>query len=149
MHSINSAECVAIANVAKETKTIMFRACANNNFLIKGGQNTFRVPNIVIHTQGHAVADFVLDTLKHKGKRYFTFANDCAYGRLVVAAFKMRILERQPDAQFVGERGPNATENDPTPDITAILSAKPDIVFTALGVGVPFWQRSAPFGLSH
>lgn len=149
MHSINSAECVAIANVAKQAKTIMFSACANDNFLIKGGQYTFRVPNIVTHTQGYAVADFVLDTLKPKGKRYYTFANDYAYGRLVVEAFKKRILERQPDAEFVGEGWPEATENDLTPYITAILSAKPDIVFTALGVGVPFWQQSAPFGLSH
>jgi branched-chain amino acid transport system substrate-binding protein len=149
MHSINSAECVAISDVAKQAKTIMFSACANDNFLVKGGKYTFRVPNIVTHTQGYAVADFVLDTLKPKGRRYYTFANDYAYGRLVVAAFKKRILERQPDAQFIGEGWPKATENDLTPYITAILAAKPDVLFTALGVGVPFWQQSAPFGLSH
>jgi branched-chain amino acid transport system substrate-binding protein len=149
MHSINSAECVAIANIARQARTIMFSACANDNFLTKDNPYTFRVPNIVTHTQGYAVADFVLDTLKPKGKRYYTFANDYAYGRLVVAAFKTRILERQPNAQFVGEGWPKATENDLTPYITAILSAKPDIVFTALGVGVPFWQQSAPFDLSH
>jgi branched-chain amino acid transport system substrate-binding protein len=149
MHSINSAECVAIGDVAKQAKTIMFSACANDNFLAKGSEYTFRVPNIVTHTQGYAVADFVIDTLKPAGKRYYTFANDYAYGRLVVVAFKQRILERQPDAQFIGEGWPKATENDLTPYITAILSAKPDVVFTALGVGVPFWQQSAPFDLSH
>lgn len=149
MHSINSAECVAIGNIAKQAKTIMFSACANDNFLTKGNRFTFRVPNIVTHTQGYAVADFVLDTMKPKGKRYYTFANDYAYGRLVVAAFKKRILARQPDAQFVGEGWPKATETDLTPYITAILSAKPDVLFTALGVGVPFWQQSAPFALTH
>ena len=149
MHSINSAECVPIANVARQAKTIMFSACANDNFPVAAGKYAFRVPNIVTHTQGYAAADFVLDTLKPIGKRYYTLANDYAYGRLVVAAFRKRILERDRGAQFVGESWPKATENDLTPYITAILSAKPDIVFTALGVGVPFWQQSAPFGLSR
>lgn len=149
MHSISSAECVAVSDVAKQAETILFSDCANDDFLGKAGNKyAFRIPNITTRTQGYGVADYVLDTLKPAGKRYYTFANDYAYGRLVTASFKERVLARQQDAQFIGEAWPKATESDFTPYITAILAAKPDIVFTAMGVGIPFWQQSAPFGLS-
>lgn len=150
MHSISSAECVAVGNVAKQAKKIMFSACANDDFLGKDGHEyVFRIPNITTRTQGYAVADYVQKDLKPKGNRYYTFANDYAYGRLVVAAFKERILAQDPSAKFVGEAWPKATESDFTAYITAMIEAKPDVVFTALGVGIPFWQQSAPFGLSQ
>jgi branched-chain amino acid transport system substrate-binding protein len=150
MHSISSAECVAVGNVARQAKKIMFSSCANDDFLGKDGHEyVFRIPNITTRTQGYAVADYVKNDLKPKGKRYYTFANDYAYGRLVVAAFKERVLANDPEAKFVGEAWPKATESDFTAYITAMIEAKPDVVFTALGVGIPFWQQSAPFGLTQ
>ena len=150
MHSISSAECVAVGNIAKQAKKIMFSLCASDDYLGKDGhQYAFRIPNITTRTQGFAVGDYVHNTLKAPGRRYYTIANDYAYGRLVTAAFKERILAQEPDAKFVGESWPKATESDFTAYITAMIEAKPDVVFAALGVGIPFWQQAAPFGLSQ
>jgi branched-chain amino acid transport system substrate-binding protein len=48
----------------------------------------------------------------------------------------------------VGEAWPKTSEADYTSFVTAMIEAKPDVVFFAWGVGVPFWQQSAPFELT-
>jgi branched-chain amino acid transport system substrate-binding protein len=150
MHSISSAECVAVGNVAKQAKKILFSICASDDFLGKDGHEyVFRIPNITTRTQGFAVADYVRDNIKKPGARVYTLANDYAYGRLVTGAFKERMLANDRDAKFIGEAWPKATESDYTAYITAIIEAKPDVLFTALGVGIPFWQQIAPYALTQ
>ena len=148
MHSISSAECVAVGNVAKQAKKIVFSSCANDDFTGKEGHEyAFRIPNITSRTQGYAAAAYAHDHLGSRGNRYYTIAQDFAFGRGVVANFKERIKELNPKAEFVGEGWPKMNEAAYTSFITAMTEAKPDVVFFAWAIGIPFWQQSAPFGL--
>lgn len=148
LQSINSAECIGIANVATQAKKLFISNCANDDLTNKdGGKYIFRIMNITTRTQGYAAADYVGNKLLARGNRYYTIAHDFAFGRLATAAFKTRIKEINPKAEFVGEAWPKMNEADYTPFITAMTEAKPDVVFFAWGVGAPFWQQSGPYKL--
>jgi len=147
-HSINSAECVAIGNVAKQAKKLMFSACANEDFTSRaGGRYLFRVPNNTARTQGYAGADYAFQKLANIGHRYYTTAQDFAFGRATVGFFKERMKHNDPKVEFVGESWPKLNEAAYAPFVTAMLDAKPDVVFYSWGFGVPFWQQSASFEL--
>lgn len=148
LQSINSAECVGIANVATQAKKIFISNCANDDLTNKdGGKYIFRIMNLTTRTQGYAAADYIGNKLLARGNRYYTIAHDFAFGRLATAAFKTKIKEINPKAEFIGEAWPKMNEADYTPFITAMIEAKPDVVFFAWGVGAPFWQQSGPYGL--
>jgi branched-chain amino acid transport system substrate-binding protein len=148
LHSINSAECIAVAGVAKQAKKILLSNCGNENLTGKDGNKyTFRLANITTRTQGYAAAQYVADHLLSRGNRYYTIAHDFAFGRLASVAFKKHMKELNPKAEFVGEGWPKVNEADYTSFITAMTEAKPDVVFFAWAIGIPFWQQSAPFGL--
>jgi branched-chain amino acid transport system substrate-binding protein len=149
LHSINSGECVAVAGVAKQAKKILLSNCANDNLTGKdGSEYAFRIPNITTRTQGYAAAQYVGDHLLSRGNRYYTIAHDFAFGRLTAGAFKERVKQLNPKAEFVGEAWPKINEADYTSFITAMIEAKPDVVFFAWAIGIPFWQQSAPFELT-
>lgn len=149
MHSINSAECVAVGNIAKQAKKLMFSACANEDFTSKaGGRYLFRVPNNTARTQGYAAADYAHRMLANAGHRYYTSAQDFAFGRATVAFFKERMKQDDPKVQFVGESWPKLNEASYAPFVTAMIDAKPDVVFYSWGFGVPFWQQSASFEIT-
>ena len=96
MHSISSAECVAVGNVAKQAKKILFSACGNDDFTTKaGGRYIFRVPNVVARTQGYAAADYATQKLKGAGKRYYTIAHDFAAGAQHHGIVQGEVEERQ------------------------------------------------------
>ncbi len=148
LHSINSAECVAVGNVAQQAKKVMFSLCTNDAFTSKDFNHyVFRVPNATTRTQGYAAADYVKAHLASRGNRYYTIAHDFAFGRNAVAAFKERIKTNNPKAEFVGEGWPKVDESDYGAFITAMDQAKPDVVFFAWAIGIPFWQQAAPFKL--
>ncbi|OGA85824.1 MAG: hypothetical protein A3G27_14320 [Betaproteobacteria bacterium RIFCSPLOWO2_12_FULL_66_14] len=148
MHSISSAECIAVGNAAKQAKKIVLSNCANDDFTGKeGNEYAFRLPNITTRTQGYAAAEYAFNNHKSRGNRYYTIAADFAFGRLVVAAFKERLLALNPQAQFIGEAWPKLNEASYTPFITALIEARPDVVFFAWANGIPFWQQSAPYEL--
>jgi branched-chain amino acid transport system substrate-binding protein len=147
LHSINSGECVAVGNVAKQTKKLLFSACANDDFTSKsGGRYIFRVPNITARTQGFGAADYALANLP-KANRYYLIAQDFAFGRTVVENFKERIKAQNPKVEFIGESWPKLNEGSYAPYITAMVEAKPDAVFYSWGFGLPFWQQSASYEL--
>lgn len=148
MHSINSGECIALGNAAKQAKKILLSNCANDDFTGKdGNEYVFRLPNITTRTQGYAAAEYAFANFKSRGNRYYTIASDFAFGRLVVAAFKERTLALNPKAQFIGEAWPKINQDSYTSFITALVEAKPDVVFFAWGIGIPFWQQSGPYEL--
>jgi branched-chain amino acid transport system substrate-binding protein len=148
MHSINSAECIGVSSVAKQAKKILLSNCANDDFTGKDGNDyAFRVPNITTRTQGYAGAEYIHKNLMSRGNRYYTIAADFAFGRLTVARFKERMKALNPKAEFIGEAWPKINESDYTSFITAMIEAKPDVVFFSWAVGIPFWQQSAPFDL--
>ena len=148
MHSINSAECIAVGNVAKQAKKILLSNCANDDFTGKdGNEYVFRLPNITTRTQGYAAAEYAYANFKNRGNRYYTIASDFAFGRLATAAFKERTLQLNPKAQFISEAWPKVNEESYASFITAMIEAKPDVVFFAFGIGIPFWQQSGPYEL--
>jgi branched-chain amino acid transport system substrate-binding protein len=147
LHSINSGECVAVGNVAKQAKKLLFSACANDDFTSKaGGRYIFRVPNITSRTQGYGAADYALQHLPN-ATRYYTIAQDFAFGRTVVANFKERIKAKNAKVEFIGESWPKLNEGSYAPYITAMIEAKPEAVFYSWGFGLPFWQQSASYDL--
>lgn len=147
-HSINSGECVAVGNIAKQAKKIMFSNCANDDFTNKdGGKYLFRIANITSRTQGYAAAEYIHQKLSTAGNRYYIIAHDFAFGRNVVDEFKKHMKELNPNAQFIGESWPKMNESSYAPFITAMIDAKPDVVFYSWGFGTPFWQQSASFDL--
>jgi branched-chain amino acid transport system substrate-binding protein len=149
LHSINSAECVAVSAVARQAKKIVLSNCANDDFTGKDGHEyAFRLPNITTRTQGYAAAEYANEHLRARGNRYYTIAHDFAFGRLTTAALKTRMHQLNPHAQFVGEAWPKMNESDYTSFTTAMIEAKPDIVFYSWAAGVPFWQQIGPFELS-
>jgi branched-chain amino acid transport system substrate-binding protein len=138
-----------VAGVAKQAKKILLSNCANDNLTGKeGNEYTFRIPNITTRTQGYAAAQYVGDNLLPRGNRYYTIAHDFAFGRLTSGFFKERVKQLNPKAEFVGEAWPKVNEADYTSFITAMIEAKPDVVFFAWAIGIPFWQQSAPFELT-
>lgn len=150
IHSFNSAECVAVGNVAKQAKKILFSACANDDFTNKsGGRYIFRIPNITARTQGYAAADYIAEHFASAGNRYYTIAHDFAFGRGVVDNFRERMKAKNPKAQFIGEAWPKLNESAYAPYVTAMINEAPDVVFYSWGFGVPFWQQSAPFGVAQ
>ena len=149
IHSISSAECIGIAGVATQAKKIVFSSCGHDDFTGKdGGKYTFRVANITAKTQALAAADYILLTLKPSGRRFYTIAQDFAFPRGSVASFKDYMKAKMPDVQWVGENWPKMAEPSYAAFITAIIEAKPDVIFYSFGVGLPFWQQSASYELT-
>jgi branched-chain amino acid transport system substrate-binding protein len=149
LHSINSAECVAVSSVAKQAQKILISNCANDDFTGKDGNNyAFRIVNITTRTQGYAGAEYIHKNLMGRGNRYFTIAHDFAFGRLSVGYFKERMKALNPMAEFIGEAWPKLNESDYTSFITALIEAKPDVVFFSWAIGLPFWQQSAAFEIT-
>lgn len=147
-HSINSGECVAVGNIAKQANKIAFSNCANEDFTGKdGGPTLFRVPNITARTQGYAAVAYVRDHMPGNGKRVYTIAHDFAFGRETVDMVHKRLMELDPTTQFVGEAWPKMSEASYASYITAMIDAKPDVVFYSWAFGIPFWQQSASYKL--
>ena len=148
MHGIDSAECVALSGIAKQTKKILFSTCASDDFTGKdGNEYVFRIPNITARTQGYAAAEYVNNNLKSRGNRIFTIAHDRALGRLAVADFKEHMKQVNPRVEFVGEAWPKINEASYASFIGAMTDANPDIVYFVWAIGFPYWQQSAGMGL--
>lgn len=148
LHSISSAECVAIGNVATQAKKILFSACGNDDFTTKsGGRYIFRIPNIVMRTQAFAAADYAGQKMQSAGNRYYLIAHDFAAGRGFMESFKARIKEVNPKVEIVGESWPKLNEASYAPFISAMIEAKPDVVSYFFAFGLPFWQQSASYDL--
>jgi branched-chain amino acid transport system substrate-binding protein len=147
-HSINSAECVAVGGIAKQAQKIMFSNCANEDFTGKdGGPTLFRVPNITARTQAYAAVAYVQQNMPGNGKRVFTIAQDFAFGRGAIGLVRQRLTELDSTTQFVGEAWPKLTEASYAPYITAMIDAKPQVVYYFWGAGIPFWQQAASYDL--
>lgn len=149
MHSISSAECIGVAGVATQAKKILFSNCGHDDLTGKaGGKYIFRIPNITARMQALAAAEYILNTLKPKGRRFYTIAQDFAFPRGSVDAFKTYMKQKLPDVQFIGENWPKMGEASYASFITALIEAKPDVVFYSFGVALPFFQQAAAYELS-
>jgi branched-chain amino acid transport system substrate-binding protein len=126
----SSANCLAVAPVADELKTLtIFHVCANYRLIDKG------VHKYVFRTAGHAASEnisaalYVLAT-KPNLKTIAGLNYDYAYGRDSWDVFKRTILKLKPDVQVVGELWTKFLATEYSAEISRLLALKPDVIHT-------------------
>jgi len=126
----SSANCLAVAPVADELKTLtIFQVCANYRLFDKG------VYKYVFRTAAHAVSENVAAAryvlaLKPNLKTIAGMNYDYAYGRDSWDVFKRAILKLKPDVQVVGELWPKFLATEYSSEISRLLALKPDVIHT-------------------
>jgi branched-chain amino acid transport system substrate-binding protein len=126
----SSANCLAVAPVADEFKTLtIFHVCANYRLIDKG------VHKYVFRTAAHAASEnisaalYVLAT-KPDLKTIAGLNYDYAYGRDSWDVFKRTILKLKPDVQVVGELWTKFLATEYSAEISRLLALKPDVIHT-------------------
>ncbi|MDA8306358.1 MAG: ABC transporter substrate-binding protein [Deltaproteobacteria bacterium] len=144
--TVSSAAAPAVAQVAKENKTIFMATVASTDTLTTTDWNryTFRA--------GTCNSQEANSLALYTPKNLVTFYNigpNYEYGRTMWSLYKAKIAQLNPKAKFIGEQWPKLFEPDYTPYINAILAAKPDAVFCSLWGGdlVAFIKQAKPYGL--
>jgi branched-chain amino acid transport system substrate-binding protein len=138
---------LTVSRVCKENKKLIFFHAANNERLTteQGHRYLFQViPNT--YMEGRAVADF----LSRKGfKKIALIGPDIEYGQSQANAFKKRLSEINPAAQVVKEIWTKLGEQDYGPQITALYSARPEVIYAILWSGdlAGFIRQSRTRGL--
>ncbi len=132
---ISSANCLAIAPVAEELRTLtVFSVC--------GIQRVFEDADYkyVFRTRAHQIIDalgiarYVL-LVKPDLKTIAGINQDYAWGRDSWATFKETILQLKPDVRVVAELWPPLFSGEYSAEIARLLAAKPDVIFTSLWGG--------------
>ena len=126
----SSANCLAVAPVADELKTLtIFHVCANYRLIDKG------VHKYVFRTAAHAASEnisaalYVLAIKPHL-KTIVGLNYDYAYGRDSWDVFKRTILKLKPDVQVVGELWTKFLATEYSAEISRLLALKPDVIHT-------------------
>jgi branched-chain amino acid transport system substrate-binding protein len=118
---------LAVTDFAKQNK-VMFVAAEPLSDAVtwaKGNHYTFRLrPNTTM--QAAMLAE---EAAKLGLKRWATIAPNYKYGQDAVAAFKVELLKRQPDAEFVAEQWPAFGKIDAGAEAQALAAAKPDAIY--------------------
>jgi branched-chain amino acid transport system substrate-binding protein len=127
---IASSAALAVSEVAKEHKTLFWVWDARTHHLTgsRGHRYVFRSTGNT-WMNGHAAANYFKD------KPYTKWAQihpDYSYGRSQYESFVHGIKAVKPGVQLVSEQWPKLGTTDYTPYITALLSARPEIVYTSL-----------------
>ncbi len=148
----SSAEGFAVASVSKELKKAIFALNNSTDFTadpkvrspycFRGGTNNLL--DMIVSAQ------FAAKKSKELGlKRWFTIAGDYTYGRDAVGVFVEFLKKLDPDVQIAGQAWPKLGEADYTPNINAIVAAKPDVVINWLwGADITtFLKQVSMYGL--
>jgi branched-chain amino acid transport system substrate-binding protein len=126
----SSANCLAVAPLADELKTLtIFQVCANYRLVDKG------VYKYVFRTAAHAASENVAAAryvlaLKPNLKTIAGMNYDYAYGRDSWDVFRRAILKLKPDVQVVGELWPKFLATEYSSEISRLLALKPDVIHT-------------------
>jgi branched-chain amino acid transport system substrate-binding protein len=126
----SSANCLAVAPVADELKTLtIFHVCANYRLIDKG------VHKYVFRTAAHAASENISAALyvlaiKPNLKTIAGLNYDYAYGRDSWDVFKRTILKLKPDVQVVGELWTKFLATEYSAEISRLLALKPDVIHT-------------------
>ena len=80
-------------------------------------------------------------------KTYALLCSDFEWGRTFATFAKQILAKERPDMKLVGEWWPPYGESQFTGYITAILTAKPDCIISALGPFPPFAKQAKMYGL--
>jgi branched-chain amino acid transport system permease protein len=127
---VSSAVLLAMSDVARDHKTILISHTANTEraFVERGHRYIFSVvPNTFI--EGGALARY-LATRPYR--RYMILGPDYELGHIQAEAFERRLRVETPEVEVVGRLWPKLGETDFSAQITAILAARPDAVFSNL-----------------
>ena len=126
----SSANCLAVAPVADELKTLtIFHVCANYRLIDKG------VHKYVFRTAAHAASENISAALyvlaiRPDLKTIAGLNYDYAYGRDSWDVFKRTILKLKPDVQVVGELWTKFLATEYSAEISRLLALKPDVIHT-------------------
>jgi branched-chain amino acid transport system substrate-binding protein len=126
----SSANCLAVAPVADELKTLtIFHVCANYRLIDKG------VHKYVFRTAAHAASENISAALyvlaaKPNLKTIAGLNYDYAYGRDSWDVFKRTILKLKPDVQVVGELWTKFLATEYSAEVSRLLALKPDVIHT-------------------
>ena len=140
---------LAVSQVCKENKKLIYFHAANNERITteQGHRYLFQViPNT--YMEGQAVAVYLS---KKAFRKIAIIGPDIEYGHSQANAFKKKLSEIIPSAQVVKELWPKLGEQDYVPYITALLSSKPEIVYSILWSGdlAGFIRQAKACGLFH
>ncbi|MBI5584229.1 MAG: ABC transporter substrate-binding protein [Deltaproteobacteria bacterium] len=138
---------LAVSRVCRAQKKLLALHGANNERLIneEGHRYVFQViPST--YMEGQAVAAFVS---KKPYKKIMIIGPELEYGHSQAEAFKKKIAELNPAVAVVKEFWPRLGEPDYTPYIAAVLSTKPDAVYSILWGGdlASFLRQALPHGV--
>jgi branched-chain amino acid transport system substrate-binding protein len=126
----SSANCLAVAPVADELKTLtIFHVCANYRLFDKG------VYKYVFRTAEHAASENISAALyvlavKPDVKTIAGLNYDYAYGRDSWDVFKRTMLKLKPDVQVVGELWTKFLSTEYSAEVSRLLALKPDVIHT-------------------
>lgn len=148
----SSAEAFAIASASKEVKRLMF---ASSEAVDLTADPKVRSPYCARITYnslftGIVQGKFAAKISKELGlNRWYTISPDYAFGRDSVNYFIEFLKKDNPKVEVVGQAWPKLGEPDFTPQITAILGAKPDAVYSVpfAGDAITFIKQGMMYGL--
>ena len=148
----SSAEAFAVAAISNDIKKPIFLALEATEFTedpkirspycFRGARNTL--------LEGIASAKYASQKSEELGlTRWYTIANDYAFGRDSVNTFVEFLKKYNPKAEIIGQSWPKLGEPDFTAHITALSNTKPHAVYDDLYAGdeVTFAKQGAMYGI--
>jgi branched-chain amino acid transport system substrate-binding protein len=146
--TISSSVALAISNLAKQEKIPFFVTFAKTQALTaeQGHRYVFGVAENTTMA-GKAAAAVMA---KEPYTKYWIAGDDYEYGHAIADSTWEKLKKERPDVQLMGQTWWKVGEPDFTPYITAISSAKPDMVILAVGGNnlVPFLKAAKATGFS-
>jgi branched-chain amino acid transport system substrate-binding protein len=148
MGTVNSATALAVSDLAKKEKVPFL--CTNSRSEKITGENghryVFGIPeNTIMEGRAYAVV-----LAKKPYVRYWIAGDDYEYGHAVANSTWNNLVALKPDVRIAGQTWWKVGEPDYTPYITAIMDAKPDFLFVAVGGSdmITFAKAAKTTGLS-
>jgi branched-chain amino acid transport system substrate-binding protein len=147
----SSAEAFAVNAISRDLKKVIFVCVETTEFT---ANPKIRSPYCFRPSRNQVLdnivsAKYAAQKAKAIGlTRWYTLAEDYAYGRDAVGMFLEFFKRYHPKAEIVGQGWPKLGEPDFTSHITAMMNAKPQAVFAALFAGdaIGFVRQAAMYG---
>ncbi|HSH69637.1 MAG TPA: ABC transporter substrate-binding protein [Deferrisomatales bacterium] len=147
--TISSSVALAVSALAEKEKIPFFVTFAKSEAITgeQGHRYVFGLAENTAMAGGAAAAVLV----KRPYKKYWIAGDDYEYGHAIAKAIWDKLKAAKPDVELMGETWWKVGEPDFTPYITAIRSAKPDMVLLATGGrnNVPFLKAARATGFSQ
>ena len=147
MGTVSSAVALAVSEVAKENKVIFICTGAASSRITIQKWHPYVFNTCSITTWASRAGAFLAQK-KPEWKKYWSICPDYEYGHTLSEEFFPFLKKMRSDVELVGESWPKLFEPDYSPYITAILKARPDVVFGGFwgGDSVAFIKQAIPYG---